>query len=133
MYKMTIPLFSIRMYENDKIISFHYDLTPVQVYDNIPMKDYTNVMSRDDIFAKMAQLMADESFSCCWTTTNKYVLISRMGAADHIHIPVEALRIKLPPSPESADKERVVSCRVFCLRGTKRVLDWLQQQLQLLQ
>lgn len=122
---MTIPLFSIRMYENDKITCCHNDLTPVQVYDNIPIKDYTNTMGRDDIFAKMAQLMADESFSCCWSSTNKYVLISRMGIADHIHIPVEALRIKLPPSPEISDKERVVYCTVFCLRGTKRLLGWL--------
>jgi hypothetical protein len=127
---MTIPLFSVRMYENDKITQCYHDLTPVQVYDSIPMKDYTNSMLRDDIFAKMAYLMADESFSCCWSSTNKYVLISRIGSADHIHIPVEALRINLPPSPETAaDKERAISCTVFCLRGTKRFLTWLNMQL----
>lgn len=87
-------------------------------------------MSRDTIIAKMSYLMIDESFSCCSSPSNKYVLISRTGVTEDIHIPVEALRIKLPPSPpQQEQQEQQLTCTVFCLRGTKRFLDWLNNQL----
>lgn len=126
---MAIPLFSVRMYENDKIIRCYHDLNLEQVYDSIPIKDYTESMSRDTIMAKMLYLMIDESFSCCSAPSNKYVLISRTGVTEDIHIPVDALRIKLPPSPEQQQQQEQVTCAVFCLRGTKRFLDWLNNQL----
>lgn len=138
MMTTVVPLFSVHFYNDDKLVRFHNELKPDQVFECIPMAEYSNSINRSDIINRMAFLFPGESFSCCWSSKNKYVLITRVGVPDYIQIPMiddqSQLRIKLPPSPDSSDcsdssKEREITCAIFCLRGTKRFLNWLNRQL----
>lgn len=125
---MDSPLFSVHIYDDDKLVRSHKELKPDQVLNLIPITEYSHSVDCDDILTRMAYLFPGESFSSCWSIKNKYVLVERRGLDDYIQIPVDQLRIKLPASPEDRsprDKERVIDCTIFCIRGTKRMLNWL--------
>jgi hypothetical protein len=141
---MPAPLFSVRIYENERLIRTYNDLKPETVYFKLEGVSNTWIlMSRDEIYTRMATLLIDESFRCAYTA-EKYALITKMGYDDEeiIKIPIapydgapkdgsvvqRGVKFKLPASPELVDNEdKTNGYRVFCVRHLELFLCWLKQ------
>ena len=77
---MTVPLFSLRVYKHESLMTSDENLNPENCYEILP--NYINSMwttfSRDDIFAGMAKLLVGESLRVAMSDKlNMYILIQR--------------------------------------------------------
>jgi len=102
---MPIPLFTVGLYTDEKLVTTYTDLTPEETYTNVSQNvSYESdfrICSRDDIFKNMAGLLVGESFRAAWNNSDKYILISKIG----FRLP----QISISPDSLGYDQDEIIT------------------------
>jgi len=92
---MTVPLFSLKIYKHESLLTIDENLSPENCYELLPnyINSWWTSFSRDDIFAGMAKLLVGESLRVATSDKlNMYILIQRqeMEIDDIISLTIDA-------------------------------------------